>query len=322
MLTAGAAVLLCLVACLSLTAVAAPPAQLTSQAPGYYRTMVGDMEVVALYDGHFDIPNKTFKGIDEKNIQSLLARRFVETRAGVRTAINAFLINTGKNLVLIDTGAADCFNSDMGHLADNLRASGYKPEQVDTVLLTHLHPEHACGLTRNGKMAFPNAAVYVSHYESDYWLDEENAKQVSDANLAFFKKAQDAVAPYVAAGKFKTFGLDETLVPDVGIVSTPGHTPGHTSYLFTSGDQRLLVWGDIVHSHAIQFVYPDVTLEYDMDAKQSIAARKKVFGSVTKENLWVAGAHLPFPGLGHMSYDGERYRWIAVEYGPVRLIGH
>ncbi len=313
---AAAAVLVCTVSLPAFAETAAPP-YIKTQAPGYYRMMLGGMEVVALYDGYSVIPTRILKGIDEKSAQSLLSRMFIETNPGVQTAVNAFLINTGRNLVLVDAGTARCFTPSLGHVVENIRASGYRPEQVDTILLTHLHPDHVCGLTREGKAVFPRAAVYASQYETDYWLNAELAEKVDDKHRPSFKMAQDAVAPYQAAGRFRSYGMDETLVPGVSIVATPGHTPGHTSYLFTDGTHRLLIWGDIVHSHAVQFDYPDVSLEFDVDGAQAIATRKKIFVHTAKEALWVGGAHLPFPGLGHVSYNGERYRWVPVEYGPV-----
>src|SRR5690606_16767643 len=119
-------------------------------------------------------------------------------------------------------------------------------------------------------------------------------------------------------GKFLTFQPQDTLLPGVQAVSTPGHTPGHTSYLFTSGRQALLVWGDIVHSHAVQFARPEVAIEFDVDTAQAIATRKRIFADAARDKLWVAGAHMPFPGLGHVRTDGHGYAWVPAEYAPLR----
>jgi len=98
----------------------------------------------------------------------------------------------------------------------------------------------------------------------------------------------------------------------------PGHTPGHTSYLFESSGQSLLVWGDIVHSHATQFARPDIAIEFDVNRKQAVASRKKLFKDAAANKLWVAGAHMPFPGLGHVRKLGDGYSWVPAEYSPLR----
>ena len=299
---------------------AAPPEQHRDQVAGYYRMMLGDFEVTALYDGYVDIPTQVLKGVSEKDLQGLLARMFQVTTPGVQTSVNAFLVHTGEHLVLVDTGAATAFGPTLGAILKNLRAAGYEPGQVDTVLLTHLHPDHASGLlTLEGKPAFPNAVVRVAKADADFWLDAKNVSKLSADKQGMFKLAQDAVAPYQAADRFKPFAPGEALVP--GVVATPahGHTPGHSGYLFKSKEQSLLVWGDIVHNHATQFARPEVVLEFDVDSKQAMATRKRLFADAAKNKLWVGGAHLPFPGLGHVRAESSGYAWVPVEYGPIRM---
>lgn len=295
------------------------PAQHSSQAPGYYRMMLGDLEVTALYDGYVPLSNTLLKGASDKDIRSLLARMFVPvTPNGVQTAVNAYLINTGRNLVLVDTGAAACFGPTLGAIGSNIQAAGYTMEQIDTVLLTHLHGDHACGLVApDGTAAFANATVYASKAEAGFWLNKDTAAKAPEASRAFFKMAQDAIAPYTAAGKFKTFGSGDTLMSGITAVPLLGHTPGHGGYLFSSQGQELLVWGDVIHSHAVQFLHPEVSIEFDSDQKQAIATRKKVLARAAQEKLWIAGAHLPFPGIGHVRANQKGYAWVPVEYSPL-----
>lgn len=300
-------------------AAAAAPAKQMTQVPGYYRMMLGELEVTALYDGYVSLDAKILKGATAKDIQSLLAQMFVPaSKDGVQTAVNAFLVNTGQNLILVDAGAAQCFGPTMGVIGNNIRAAGYDMAQIDTVLLTHLHGDHACGITTtDGKAAFPNATVYVAKNEAGFWLNKETAAKAPKDAQPFFKMAQDAVTAYAAAGKLKEFNAGDTLVP--GIVSVPltGHTPGHGGYLFSSGEQQLLVWGDVVHSHAVQFVRPEVSIEFDVDQKQAIASRKKILAEASAKRFWIAGAHLPFPGIGHVRADKKGYAWVPVEYSPL-----
>jgi glyoxylase-like metal-dependent hydrolase (beta-lactamase superfamily II) len=295
------------------------PAKQATQSPGYYRMALGEFEVTALYDGVIPIDAKLLKGAAAKDIQSLLARMFVPaSEKGVQTAINAFLINTGRNLILVDAGAAGCFGPGLGAVAGNIRAAGYEPAQVDTILLTHLHGDHVCGIAaEDGKPAFANATVYVSREEAGFWLNKETAAKAPKEAQPFFKAAQDSVAPYVAAGKLKEFSAGQSLVPGVESVPLHGHTPGHGGYLFSSAGQRILVWGDVVHSHAVQFTRPEVSIEFDTDSKQAIASRKKILADASADKLWIAGAHLPFPGIGHVGKAGKSYAWVPVEYSPL-----
>ncbi|HJU49114.1 MAG TPA: MBL fold metallo-hydrolase [Pseudogulbenkiania sp.] len=298
---------------------AAPAAQQKTQVPGYYRMALGEFQVTALYDGYVDLDQKLLKNARTRDVQSLLARMFIDTTRGVQTAVNGYLVHTGSRLVLVDTGAARCFGPALGNLINNLHAAGYEPADVDAVLLTHLHPDHACGLaTAEGKAAFPNAEVYVARAEARYWLDETRAAKAPQDSQPIFKMARESVAPYLAANRLKTYGNGETLLPGVTAVPAPGHTPGHSGYLFSSKGQNLLLWGDIVHSYATQFARPDIAIEFDVDSQQAVATRKKLFADAARNQLWVGGAHLPFPGLGHVRAERSRYAWVPIEYGPLR----
>lgn len=301
---------------LATPAPAAPPAPVKVQVPGYYRTVVGDFEITALFDGHTQLSRQLLKGMADKDIQTLLRNMFLSTERPMQTAVNAYLVHTGQHLVLIDAGAAACFGPTLGKVRENIGAAGYRPEDIDTVLLTHLHADHACGLRdSSGAAAFPNATVWVAKEEAAYWLSEEVAARAPEGRQASFKMARDAVAPYVASGRFKTWSAGDELLPGLGIAPSPGHTPGHSGYLFSSKGQSLLVWGDIVHNHAVQFAHPEVSIEFDSDQKMAITTRKKIFAEAARQRQLVAGAHLPFPGIGHVSAEKNGYRWTPVEFG-------
>ncbi|WP_432721336.1 MBL fold metallo-hydrolase [Jeongeupia wiesaeckerbachi] len=298
---------------------AAPPAQLNAQVPGFYRMAVGDFVVTALYDGYIDLDPTLLKGASAQDIQTLLARMFLQSTPGVQTAVNAFLVHTGDKLVLVDSGAGKCFGPALGGIVANLKAAGYTPEQVDLVLLTHLHPDHACGIsTADGKPVFPNADVYVAKSESDFWLNDAAAAKAPQDTRPFFKMAKDSILPYARQGRFRVFNAGDKLLPGVSSVVASGHTPGHTAYLLSSKNQSLLLWGDLVHSHSVQFARPEVSLEFDVNSEQAIATRKAIFANAAKDKLWVGGAHLPFPGIGHVRTEGGAYAWVPIEYGPIR----
>lgn len=308
-----AAVVICIA--LPLTAHAEPPVQAKAQVSGFYRLSVGELEVTALYDGNVLLPQETLYDIKAKDIQSLMASLFQNPAGEMQTAVNAYLIHSGTHLVLVDAGAAQCYGPTVGRIQENLAAAGYKAADIDTVLLTHLHADHACGLLNPaGKPAFPNATVWASQEDAAYWLDEASEAQAPADKQFVFKLARAAIAPYDAAGKFKTWRVGDNLLPGLTIAPSPGHTPGHSGYLFTSKGENLLVWGDIIHNHAVQFPHPEVSFEFDSDRKQAVATRKKVLANAARNRLIVAGAHLPFPGVGHVRAEKQGYRWVPVEF--------
>lgn len=289
-----------------------------TQAPGYYRAAVGDLEITALYDGYVDLAANLLLGASKAEVQRLLASSFIAGEK-VQTAVNTYLINVGGKLVLVDTGAAKAFGPTLGFVGEQIRAAGYTPEQVDIVLLTHLHADHVAGLLNaDGKPLFPNAEVRVDQTESDFWLSEANAAKAPKDFQPFFQIARASAAPYQAAGKWKTFSGAAELAPGIKAVPAIGHTPGHAAYLIESKGERLLILGDAVHAHAVQFARPQVAIEFDSDKKQAVATRKKLFAWAAREKLLVSGMHLPFPGLGHVRADGKGYAWVPVEYSPLR----
>lgn len=286
------------------------------QAAGYYRQMVGDIIVTAVYDGYIDLNPKHLSGLSQQEIHEHIFNEYQKASPLVQTAVNAFLIQRGDRLVLVDSGSSDCFGPTMGRMVDNIRAAGFNPEDVDDVLLTHMHPDHACGVTLpNGKAAFPNATVWASEKDAKFWLNEKMEKTLPEDQRSFFRMARNAIAPYKSIGKFKTFKDNSSLFADIQIVPSNGHTPGHTSYLLNAGSEKLLLWGDIVHVHSVQLEHPEVSIEVDVDSKAAIASRKRLLAESAQERWMIASPHLPFPGLGHLQKTSNGgYRWIPVEY--------
>lgn len=290
---------------------AAPMAQ--GDNPGYYRMMLGDFQVTALSDGSHVFPVDTVMvDTTPDNIAAALARD--DLALPLQGSINAFLVNTGSRLVLVDTGAGVLYGACCGKLLDNLRAAGYRPEQVDDVLLTHLHKDHVGGVLHDGKIAFPNAVIRVARADADYWRSRTSRQAAPEFLRSFFDSADASLAPYDAAGRLRPFAGDGEIVPGIRSLAEPGHTPGHTAYLVESRGQKLLLWGDIVHVAPLQLADPRVSVKYDTSDKDAQRSRGALLARAATEHLWIGAAHIAFPGLGHVERDGERWRWTPANY--------
>jgi glyoxylase-like metal-dependent hydrolase (beta-lactamase superfamily II) len=301
--------------------------QVRAQAPGFYRMMLGDFEITALLDGTHPFPaaevltkakagapggrSKFFQDYADE-ASALLAASGL--RAPTEGSINAFLVNTGSKLVLIDSGAGTLYGACCGHLIENLRASGYTPEQVDEVLLTHLHADHVGGIAPSGISAFPNAVIRSSKLDADYWLNDTNEKAAPDFLRPMFEGDKASLKPYIAGGRYISFEGEQEMVPGIRAIPLPGHTPGHTSYAVESRGQKLLVWGDVVHVAAVQFPDTFVTVKYDSDEDEAEADRERIFSDAAKGGYWIAAAHISFPGLGHVGVRNGAFVWIPGDY--------
>ena len=197
-------------------------------------------------------------------------------------------------------------------------ASGYQPEQVDEVYITHLHPDHVGGLLAGDKGAFANAIVRADKRDADFWLSQANADKAPADAKGFFEGARKSLQPYIAAGTFKPFDGATELVAGVRAIPSYGHTTGHTLYSVESKGQRLVLWGDLMHVAAVQFADPSVTIQFDTDSKAAAAQRKKAFADAAKQGYLVGIAHVPFPGLGRLRAEGKGYVWIPLNYSGLK----
>jgi glyoxylase-like metal-dependent hydrolase (beta-lactamase superfamily II) len=286
------------------------------QAPGWYRTMVGDIEVTALLDTTAKLPMLQFlTGAPKEQLSAQMAKHFLDEPS--ETSVNAFLVNTGGKLVLIDTGIGTGMGS-TPMLQDNLRSAGYRPEQVDEIYITHMHGDHIGGLSVNGVRAFPNAVLRIDKADTDYWLSDDAMKRAPEDEREGFQTAKAMTAPYAAAGKLKPFDGVTQLVPGVTAIPAHGHTPGHAIYRIESKGQVLMLWGDLMHVAAVQFENPKIAISFDSDSPRAIAQREKAFAEAAGKRWMVGAAHMSFPGLGHIRAEGGGYAFEPLNYRALR----
>ena len=299
------------------SAYAAAP-MVKTQAPGYYRFMLGDFEVTAISDGTVKLPVKDLlTNTTPAKVDAALKRAFLSNP--VETSVNGYLINTGSKLVLIDTGAAGLFGPTLGDLVANLKASGYQPEQIDEIYITHMHPDHVGGLMTGGAVAFPNATLRMDKADADFWLSEANMKAAPKDSQGFFQGAMASVNPYAAAGKLKTFEGATELVPGVRSQPAHGHTAGHSVYIVESKGEKLVLWGDLMHVAAVQFDNPAITIKFDSDSKDAAKERKKAYADAAKNGYLIGSSHIAFPGLGHLrAGSGKGFVWVPVNYSSLK----
>jgi glyoxylase-like metal-dependent hydrolase (beta-lactamase superfamily II) len=298
-----------------LNAAPADAPQHHNQQPGFYRVKVGDLEVTALYDGTAVFDPHWLNGA--KATMDGVANSLQEDPHLLDVVDGGFLVNTGKQLILVDAGAGTWWGgAALGRLGGSLRSAGYTPEEVDVVLVTHLHSDHVGGITtQDGKRVFPNADVYVAKAESDFWLSPEIAAKAPKDVQPFFQSAQGIAAPYIKAGKWHTFTGSEPIVDGMQIVPLHGHTPGHTGYEFSSKGQKILFCGDIIHAQRVQLQHPEVTAVFDIDQTAAAATRNQLLSKLANEDVLIAAPHASlFPALGRLHKDGSGYSWVPVVF--------
>ena len=280
------------------------PQQTAHQIPGVYHRKIGDIVVTAISDGYLDGTLDVMRNVDLDKARQILAEAFRPAR---RTSVNTFLIHSRGRTAIVDTGSGNYLQPTAGFVQRNLAGAGIDPKSIDTVLLTHMHPDHSAGLTdmSNGQLLFPNAELVVHENEPAYWFDDgEMSKADERARQLYFLAGREQVEPY--RKRMRLFREGEVF-PGVTAVPSLGHTPGHTAYLIASGSDQLMIWGDTVHVPEVQTAFPEAGMAFDTDLAAAASSRKRMFDRVSADGILIAGMHLHFPAFSRLARRGDAY---------------
>ncbi|WP_380178283.1 MBL fold metallo-hydrolase [Kalamiella sp. sgz302252] len=272
--------------------------------PTVNRKKIGDTVVTLLSDGYIDGSFTLLNDIDEGQAETLLAQRGVP--AIPRININAYVLQTAEHTILVDSGMGGLHGGG-GDLQAALAAAAIDPLQIDTILLTHAHPDHIGGLiTPSSVPLFPNVQqLFIHEKELAFWESETAFASVNENMRANFAPARKALGSY--SDRLVPFN-HEAILPGIQAVPLFGHTPGHCGYLLGNERESLLIWGDIVHFPHIQTAQPEVTVAFDNDPAAAAQARKAILERAVSDNLTVSGMHFNTPASGTVRREGRGYR--------------
>ena len=256
---------------------------------------LGDITIIALADapGAHDIA--LFHGAAPELIKALAPS------GKVASGINTFLIQSDGQNILVDTGLGIAAG---GSLLESLALLGLTPTDIDIILITHMHFDHTGGLVADNQAVFPKAVLKIGNLEQSFWLAPD-AVDPTNSPFVDFGPAKSAADIY--KDRLEGFEFNEQVGPGITAQEALGHTPGHTMFLVQSGEQQLLIWGDLIHGMALQMPHPEIYPDYDYDPVTAIATRKAVLERVSESNTPVAGMHIPFPGVGYVNKAEQGY---------------
>jgi glyoxylase-like metal-dependent hydrolase (beta-lactamase superfamily II) len=288
------------------------------QVNAFYRYKVGDIEVTVISDGvnKFKLPDDMVSNVPKDEVQKALSAAHVEPGM-FYNPYNPIVVNTGSKLVLIDCGQGEAGYTQskgaVGQLMTNVAAAGFKPEDFDTVIISHYHGDHINGLLKgDNSLAFPNAEILVPANEHKYWMDDGEMSRAPKGRVEGLFKNNRRVFSGDVLKRLRTYEWDKDVVPGILAVGTPGHSPGHTSHIVSSGNAKLYVQADVTHVPFLFVRNPGWHAFYDQDPVMAEATRRKVYDMLSAEKMLVQGFHYPFPSHGYVEKSGNGYRETMV----------
>jgi glyoxylase-like metal-dependent hydrolase (beta-lactamase superfamily II) len=302
------------------TARAAAPLA-AKQNTGWYRYKVGSFEVTVVTDGRNSNPlaDTYVTNAPKDAVNAALAANYYP-RDRAMHQYTPVVVNTGSKLVAIDTGLGlSLFNQSKGQVGQyhtNLAAAGIDAKAVDIVVISHFHGDHINGLLgADNKLAFANAEVLVPASEWNYWMDEGNMSRAPEALKGNFNNARRVFG--ALGNKVTQYEAGKEVAPGISAVATPGHTPGHTSHLVASGNDKVMIQADVTAGMAFLFVAnPGWHPAFDMDKPLAEQSRRRLYDMMVAEKTLVQGFHLNFPGVGYIEKDGNGFRLVPAAWNP------
>lgn len=289
---------------------------LNTSAPAFYRFKLGSIEATVISDGPLNFPDagKIFTRAPDAEIRKLLADEFLPTDA-VRMEQNILILNTGDKLIMFDTGMLSMKPNPSlpsGRILKSMLEAGIKPEDIDAIVLTHLHIDHAGGImSEDGKTRnFSNAQIFTTEADFNFWQSE---KLVGTPAEGSHKTVLKNIVPN--KDRLVMIKDGQEILPGIHAIASPGHTVGHMSYMITSGGKSLCLTGDIAH-HSIMLRRPKMGIGFDTESEAASASRIKMSEMLSVQRIPALIFHLPWPGIGHIAKEGEGFRFVPAPIFP------
>jgi len=279
--------------------------------PSIYRFKLGAFEVTNILDGYVqgNGPHPIFGNNQPAEMVRALVTSHGLPATRHENTYTVTVVNTGKELVMFDAGNPHGRSPTSGHLSGLLSAAGYKPEQIDVVVITHGHPDHVGGLMADGKPVYPNARYVFGAREFDYWNKGENIPDARKATRELFVKA---AVPF--GEKATMLKEDGEVVSGIRAVQAFGHSPGMLAFHIESDGKRLINWADTANHYIASVQRPEWHVAFDQDKEAGVATRRRIFDMVSADKIPVVGYHMPFPALGWVEKTGAGYRWAPATF--------
>ena len=280
---------------LAAAALATPFAARIARAQVAAPYIVGGLSALPILDGTFALSLDFIPDAKNPEGEALLAAAGHSAMGPDPLPVNGFVVRRGNQVTLIDAGGGDLLGPTLGALPRKLEEAQVFHNTVNTIISTHLHADHVGGLlTSGGGARFPNAELVVQETEAAFWSDDGIMSRASADMQGFFKAARMTLAAYKGRTRLVNGAVD--LVPGMTAMPLPGHTPGHMGVMLTDGSERMLIWGDIIHSTALQLPNPAWTVVFDVDPAVAAATRARILDVVAADKLRVAGMHMATAG--------------------------
>ncbi|MCC0015849.1 MAG: MBL fold metallo-hydrolase [Rhodobiaceae bacterium] len=283
---------------------------------GVFSYKLGDMECLAVNDGvaNFPLPDGFVKNASTQEVGAALSRALMDP-ATMSIPFTAMVVKTGGKTTLIDTGNGPAAGGSRGTLFSNLEAAGIDRGSIDTVVISHFHPDHIGGLTDEmDSKSFANAELVVPEGEVAFWLDDGNLANANEQMKPRFELARKKIGAYKDA--LRTIGDGAEAAPGVTAHAAHGHTPGHMVFRLASGDRQMMVLSDTTNHPALFVRNPQWQVRFDMDGDMAAQTRVKLLDMVSADDMLVAGYHFPFPATGHIVKDGAGYQLALAAWQP------